>query len=389
MNLTLESYEQALNQKQAQQQRRSLRQFEIAGPASVRLDGKELVNFASNDYLALSQSPALIERSVEYTKRYGVGNGASRLLSGNLSVFDSIEKKLAQLKGSQAALILPSGYQANCSVIPSLLSKRALAAADKLVHRSMIEGLKAASAKYFRFQHLDYQQLEKRLTKTEPELLSNAWLFTESVFSMDGDRVTMGHLIGLQKKFDLSLYIDEAHATGVLGENGMGLTAGLGFKGISMGTFGKGLGSFGAYICCSTLLRDYLINFCPGLIYSTALPPPVLGAIDAALDLIPEMENERRQLLSNAEYFRSSLKKFGFETLNSSTQIVPLVLGSSQQALLLSDYLEQVGFYVPAIRPPTVKEGSARLRVSLSLLHTKEQIDKLLNALRNWYEKKR
>lgn len=385
MNQTLELYAQALEERVAQSTFRHLRSSRPLPKGMLEISSKPLVNLASNDYLGLSQDSRLIDRAQEYARKYGVGSGASRLISGNLSPFDAIEKKLAGLKGSETALILPGGYQANSSVIPTLLNKNSLAVADKFVHRSMIEGLRLSEAKWFRYKHGDLQGLQSRLDQSESS--GTRWLFSETVFSMDGDRSDMDALISIANNNNMALYVDEAHATGVLGKNGMGLSAGKTFAGISMGTFGKGLGSFGSYICCSSLMREFLINFCPGLIYSTALPPPVLGAIDAALDLIPEMNEERERLLDNSHYLRSSLKKAGFETGSSSTQIVPIIIGSAIAALKLSAYLEECGFFIPAIRPPTVPDGSSRLRVSLSSVHTREQIDDLINSIRRWHEK--
>lgn len=397
----LDQYAQALKDRAENKTLRRLRANTPGATATLEINGVRMVNFSSNDYLGLSQHDALKSRAIEYINKYGTGSGASRLLSGNIDAFEKIENKLAKLKGTEAALILPSGFQTNTTVLPALLKKTSQVAADRLVHRSLIEGLSLSSARWFRFKHNDYAQLQSRfLNKAElqeNENDSNAgevqdnrntnWLVSESIFSMDGDSCHLDEAIEVARKLNLALYIDEAHATGVLGKNGMGLTAGVNFNGVSMGTFGKGLGSFGAYICCSSTVREYLINFCSGLVYSTALPPAVLGAIDAALDLVPEMDRERDILMTNAEYLRSSLRQLGFEIGKSSSQIIPIILGNEDAALLLSKYLEEHGFYVPAIRPPTVATGSSRLRLSLSASHTRTQIDELLNLLRSWHEK--
>jgi len=387
MNLSLDYYVQALQERASQDNLRSLRASRPLPYGQIELSGKELVNFASNDYLGLSQDLTLIARANEYAQRYGVGSGSSRLLSGNLQVFEKIENKLARLKGTEAALILPTGFQANSSVIPAIVDKKSVAAADRLIHRSMAEGLLLSSARWFRFAHNDFRDMEERLKRFDLQTGAR-WLITESVFSADGDWVDIDALLALAKRLGLALFVDEAHATGLFGLNGMGLTAGKSIPGISMGTFGKGLGSFGAYVCCSNTMRDYLINFCPGLIYSTALPPPVLGAIDAALDLVPEMDLKRQELQDKAERLRVSLKSMGFDTGLSTTHIIPIIVGSAGSALSLSSYLEKSGFYVPAIRPPTVPNGSARLRLSLTAVHTNHQIENFLSTLRNWHEEK-
>lgn len=411
----LDQYAQALQDRSENQTLRSLRSCAPAGNGEIEINGKRLVNFSSNDYLGLTQHPALIERSIEFVKKYGTGSGASRLLSGNLDAFENIEKKLADLKGAEAALILPSGFQANCTVLAAVLAKNSIVAADRLVHRSIIEGLQLSPSNWFRYKHNDLDDLEQQFEKKSQPVdqeskTSNSkskkarriqsvgpsipaehapkWIVTESVFSMDGDTCKIDDLLFSAAKRGFALFIDEAHATGVTGENGMGMTAGKEFSGISMGTFGKALGSFGAYVCCSNLMKEYLVNFCSGLVFSTALPPSVLGAIDAALDIVPEMDEERLTLAANAEYLRNALKKMGFDTAGSTTQIIPIILGSEESALGLSGYLEENGFCVPAIRPPTVPEGSARLRISLSAVHTIEQIDQFLNLVRSWHEKK-
>lgn len=413
----LEQFAQALQERTASKTLRSLRSCTPSSAGQLLINNKELVNFASNDYLGLSQHPQLAERSIEYIKKYGTGSGASRLLTGNIDAFEKIEQKLAALKGSEAALILPAGFQANSTVLAAILHKGAIAGADKLVHRSIIDGLQAGKADWFRFKHNDlaaYDELlsrksesaQKKESATHEELTFDAeqetgtadkstvvqrrssnWLITESVFSMDGDRFPFDQFMQKAKVNETALYIDEAHATGVLGQNGMGLSAGREFLGISMGTFGKGLGSFGAYICCSKLMREYLINFCAGIVYSTALPPAVLGAIDAALDLVPQQDREREVLLSNADHLRNSLNKSGFDTGFSTTQIIPIILGSEDSCLRLSAHLEEHGFCVPAIRPPTVQAGLSRLRVSLSAAHTREQIDQFISIVRRWHEK--
>lgn len=412
----LDQYAQALQDRVENQTLRALRSCAPAGKGEIEINGKRLVNFSSNDYLGLSQHPALAERSIEFVKKYGTGSGASRLLSGNLDAFEKIEKKLADLKGAEAALILPSGFQANSTVLAAALAQNSIVAADKYVHRSIIEGLQLSSSNWFRYKHNDLADLEQQFERRAQALIEKPdenkakskkkgrriqnvsakvsaesaakWIVTESVFSMDGDTCKIDDLLFSAAMRGFALFIDEAHATGVTGENGMGMTAGKEFSGISMGTFGKALGSFGAYVCCSKLMREYLINFCSGLIYSTALPPAVLGAIDAALDIVPEMDEERLALAANAEYMRSSLKKMGFDTAGSTTQIIPIILGSEESALNLCKYLEDNGFCVPAIRPPTVPSGSSRLRVSLSAVHTLDQIDQFLNLVRSWHEKK-
>jgi len=212
---------------------------------------------------------------------------------------------------------------------------------------------------------------------------------SESVFSMDGDVADIDQLISTANHHDAQLLIDDAHATGVLGVNGMGLTSFKPEIDLIVGTFGKALGSYGSYVACSKQMRDYLINFCGGLIYSTALPPPILGAIDAALDLVPTLDAERKRLSELATFARNELQSMGFSTLNSSTQIIPIVTGSEESALQLSQHLEERGILALPIRPPTVSNSTSRIRLSISAAHTDEQMESLVSALKDWGQVKR
>ncbi len=366
---------------------RQLRGASPANPGEVSLDGKDLINFASNDYLGLSRHPLLKQRAIEFIERYGAGSTGSRLMSGNLDAYDGIERKLAQLKGTEAALIFPTGYQTNSTVLPALSGNNALLACDRLCHNSLLHGASAGKARWFRYKHNDVADLREKLTVRCNESYDSLWIVTESVFGMDGDRAPVEQLRQVAAEFKASLFFDEAHATGVLGEHGMGVSPGEP-NAISMGTFGKGLGSFGAYIACSYEVRDYLINFAAGFIYSTALPPAVLGSIDAALDLVPAMSKERQLLGDKAASVRARLQLAGFDTGNSSTHIIPIIVGADSAALSLSAHLELSGIYAPAIRTPTVAKNSARVRISLTGEHTEAQLDHLIKSLKGWHERK-
>ena len=361
---------------------RQLRTLTPINGVEVLHQDRKLINFSSNDYLGLSVHPALQEAITGFTQKYGSGATASRLVCGTFPCHEAVESKLAALKGSERALIFNSGFQANVTLFPTLAGKNALLLVDKLAHNSILQGTKLSPAKTIRFQHNNLEHLEKLLQTYAPtQKFSPIFIATESVFSMDGDRSDIDALIALAEKYGAFLVIDEAHATGVLGKKGMGLTAGKNID-LTMGTFGKGCGSFGAYIACSAELADYLINFCPGFIYTTALPPAVIGAIDAALDLIPSMEPERRRLLENAAYLRENLNGMGYETGNSSTQIIPVILGGEEETVTLSNWLEENNILAIPIRPPTVPPGKARIRLTLSALHTRTQIDFLLTLFK-------
>ncbi|HLB07565.1 MAG TPA: 8-amino-7-oxononanoate synthase, partial [Alphaproteobacteria bacterium] len=347
--------------------RRALRATLPDDPGRVRVDGRALINLSSNDYLGLARHPALIARAQAFAARFGAGAGASRLITGNLEPFETIEGKLARLKGTESSLVLGSGFLANSVTIPALLRREALEAeplvfSDELNHASIVHGVKAARVAPVLYRHNDLDHLES-LLKEHTQRTARPFILTESVFSMDGDRADLKGLVALAERYGAFLYVDEAHATGVLGPRGMGLACEYaGRIDLIMGTFSKALGSYGAYLACSAVVRDYLINRASGLIYSTALPPPVLGAIDAALDLVPGLEAERRRLHANAERLRRAFRTAGLNIGRSSTQIVPVILGEPEAVMGAARALEAEGILAVAIRPPTVPEGTGRIR---------------------------
>ena len=348
---------------------------------------EKMLNLCSNDYLGLAMHPLLQERSFEFIQKYGSGTTASRLICGNYDFYEQVENKLAKLKQVEAALVMSSGFQANISVIPALADSKSLILSDQLNHNSLIMGCRLARCKVGIYRHNDLTHLEQMLFENADKGFSRIFIVTESVFSMDGDMADMESLVTLAEKFNALLIVDEAHATGVFGHQGMGLTCGHDID-LVIGTFGKACGSFGAYLACSKKLREYMINCCSGLIYTTALPPSVLGAIDAALDVIPSMEAERKSLHENAQYLRQALHKMGWQTGQSSTQIIPVMVGKETEALALSRWLESCGVMVSAIRPPTVPEGASRIRISLSALHARQHIDRLIDVFSKWRSNK-
>lgn len=376
-------FAEALAERKAKGQYRELRAVEAARAGFVRRNGREFLDFSSNDYLGLAQHPALAARSCEWTRRMGTGARASRLVSGTLEAHCAIERKVARFKGSEAALLFGSGWQANAAIFPALLSLAPGAAifADRLVHASIHHGIAAAGQRQIRFRHNDLAHLEQ-LLEERGKGAEARFIVTESVFSMDGDRCDLERLSQIARDHDAFLIVDEAHATGVLGAGGAGLSASLPHKpDLVMGTFSKAMGSFGAFVAGSSQLCDYLVNACSGFIYSTALPPPVLGAIDAAMDLVPDMDGERDHLAGLADRLRSGLHAIGYDPGASDTQIIPLIVGAESDALGLSHMLEERGILCTAIRPPTVPNGSSRLRLALSSAHGEDDIDALLHCL--------
>jgi len=349
-------------------------------------DGVSFINFSSNDYLGLSHHPLLKERARDFMDCYGAGATASRLVSGNLPPYASLEAKLAAAKGQAAALLLSSGYQTNISVLAALADRGVLkqpltVLADRLSHYSLLQGALLGQARLVRFRHNDVGHLEQLLC-FEQEQDRRCLIVTESVFGMDGDQADLPLLIALARRYNAMLYVDEAHATGLFGREGFGLAADYnGSIDVVMGTCGKALGGFGSYIACDVSLREYLIQRCGGLIYSTGLPPAVLGTIDAAIELVPSLSKERHFLQQQAARLCTSLRQQGWNCGMSTTHIIPVILGDEQAATALATTLATHGILAPAIRPPTVPPGTSRLRLSLSAAHKKEDIDHLIAVL--------
>lgn len=324
----------------------------------------------------------LKERASTYATRYGAGNGASRLVTGNSHEFEQIERKLAVLKGKEAALLFASGFQANASILQALFDKKVLKIeplvfSDRLNHASMHFGCNAAGVRQIRYRHLDYDHLAELLAK-QASSEQPKFILTESVFSMDGDVADLPNLAVLARQHNALLICDDAHATGILGGGGAGL---CGLADLTIGTFSKALGGFGAFVAGSQLMRDYLINSCAGFIYSTAPPPSVLGAMDAALELLPQMDAERAHVAQLAQIFRDELGARGLNFGASKTQIVPIILGSAQRVLNVSNQLRDAGLWATPIRPPTVPAGAARLRITFNAAHKQGDLDLLVSTL--------
>ncbi|MCM2288682.1 MAG: 8-amino-7-oxononanoate synthase [Sulfuritalea sp.] len=371
----------SLDQIDAAGLRRRLRPWHWGNGGLQAADGRVLIDASSNDYLGLSQHPLVRARASGWAERYGAGAPASRLVTGTRDITLAVEQKLAAFKQCEAALLFSSGFQANATVIPALAKVGAGNTAifsDALNHASIIHGARAARCPVEVFRHNDLNHLDHLLARHDAD---RKLILTESVFSMDGDRADLAALVQLAERHGAALYVDEAHATGVLGPQGRGLAAECGGVDVVMGTLGKAFGAFGAYIAGSRTLIDWLVNRCPGFIYTTALPPAVLGAVDAALDLVPTMDDERTRLLRNAQRLRELLAQRNYATQGSTTQIVPAVIGSAEDALAAAQSLEAAGVLTVAIRPPTVPAGTSRLRLTLSSHLDENAMQRLLDAV--------
>ena len=400
MDSTLDTLlQQKLAALDAAHRRRRLRPVSCLDGRMRDAGGRLLIDASSNDYLGLSQHPLVKARAAEWAARHGAGAPASRLVTGTREITLAVEEKLAAFKGCEAALLFSSGFQANATVIPALAGVMGGAAgkvgagdtanatalfSDALNHASIVHGCRAARAQTQVFRHNDLGHLDD-LLRGYAGKPGRKLILTESVFSMDGDRADLPALVALAERHGAALYVDEAHASGVLGPQGRGLAAQCAESGggvdIVMGTLGKAFGAFGAYVAGSRALIDWLVNGCPGFIYTTALPPAVLGAVDAALDLIPGMDREREQLARNSQRLRDALALRNYDTLNSTTQIVPAVIGSEADALAAARRLEDAGILAVAIRPPTVAPGTSRLRLTLNSALGEADMQQLLAAV--------
>ncbi len=348
---------------------------EVLPGGKVKVAGHTLLNLSSNDYLGLSLDPRLIAAAQAAAARWGVGAGASRLVAGHLALHEAVETRLARFKGTEAAVIFSTGYMANLGVITALMGEGDVIFSDKLNHASIYDGSKLAGAALERFPHRDLNQLEKLLQK--PRSAKRRLIVTDSVFSVDGDLAPLADLVALKERYGAWLMIDEAHATGVLGPGGAGLAEALGLTAqvdIHMGTFSKALGSLGGYVAGARRLIDYLHNRARSFIYSTALAPPILGAIGAALEIVAAEPARRAYLLEQAALWRRELSAAGFNILGSETQIVPVLVGDNARTLEFAAALRAAGLMAVALRPPTVPPGKARVRFSLSAAHSPEDL---------------
>lgn len=361
---------------------RTARVYPDAG-GKFEIDGKEMLNFSSNDYLDLSHHRHIVDRSREALDQYGIGSTASRLVTGTLPIHVELEERIAKEKGYESALVFGSGYMANAGTIPVLAGRDDLIFADKLVHASMIDACKISGAKLVRWAHNDAQALEKRLQQQAAHK-GRKLIITESIFSMDGDVAPLKEIADLAVKYDAMLMVDEAHSTGTFGPNGAGLVRELGIEDavtISMGTMSKAMAGFGGYIACSEPMRRLMINSARAFIFTTAPPPAVIGAALGAMDVFEASPRLGCILQANADYFRSQLNEAGLDTLQSRSQIIPIVIGDNEKAVAASMKLREQGIICAAIRPPTVPAGSARLRISVTLAHHVDDLDRAAKAI--------
>ena len=351
----------------------------------LRTGGREYLNLSSNNYLGLANRPELREAASQAALRFGWGTGASRLISGTSPVHERFENRFASFKGLSTGLLFGSGYMANLGIIQGLVGRGDIVIGDEFNHASIIDGVRLSGAQYHAYQHADVDGLEEALSaaeKTRPR--SKKLVVTEAVFSMDGDIVNLSDLVKVCELYRAMLLVDEAHSTGCLGDGGRGLISQYKLEGnvtISMTTLSKAIGTIGGMAFASCEMRDYIVNSSRSFIYTTSLPHPVVAAADAALTILEQEPELVTKLQTNAEMVRVGLKSLGFDIRTSESQIIPIVVGSSERAIQFARYLRERGIYAVAIRPPTVPLGSSRVRLSIMATHTTPDLKWVLEVL--------
>ncbi len=362
---------------------RRLRRVENEQGPTLLLDGRGVINFSSNNYLGIANHPALATAAKEAIDRYGCGSGASRLISGNMTLHEELENRLAEFKSTEAALVFNSGFQANTGILSTLAGEGDAILSDELNHASIIDGCRLSRAKTIVYGHCNLDRLEEALKQTGGS--RRKLIVTETIFSMDGDEAPLSGIVELAEKYDAAVMVDEAHATGIFGPGGAGVVSKLGLVDrvlVQMGTLGKALGGFGAYVAGSQELRDLLINRCRSFIFTTALPPAIMAMAMAAIDLVEREPGRREALWNNCRLLSDGLKKMGFSMGEIQSPILPLIIGDADKCMQFSEQLLERGVFAQGIRPPTVPSGTSRLRITLMATHTPEHIQIALDAFK-------
>ena len=370
----------ALEEIKTQDLYRQLRIIHGAQSARVQVDGQKVVLFSSNNYLGLAEHPALREAAIEALERYGCGAGASRSISGTMELHKELEKRIARFKGCEAALLFSTGYMANIGLLTTVVEEGDLIVSDEFNHASIVDGCRLSRAEVWVYRHRDMEQLEELLKRSAHR---SKLIITDGVFSMDGDIAPLPAIRALADQYGALVMVDDAHATGVLGERGRGTAEHFDLMGridIQMGTLGKALGGFGAYIAGSQDLIDYLINRCRTFLYTTALPPAIAAMALAALEIVEGEPQRRTRLWENTAYFKEGLAKLGFNIGMSETPICPILIGDNALTMEADRRLMARGVFAQGIRPPTVPPQGSRLRAALMATHTEKDLKSALDA---------
>ena len=388
MNDPLEWIKEELSQIHDKRLFRLLTELESGQSPEVTIDGKKFVLLGSNSYLGLSVDPKVVESAKIALEKYGTGSGGSRLVSGSSDLHRMLEDRIAEFKNTEAAILFSSGYLANIGTISALVSDNDIIYSDELNHASIIDGARLSRSTVRIYKHLDLNHL-KDLLETDRDKKCKKLIVTDSVFSMDGDLVPLPDVVELAEQYGCMLMIDEAHATGVLGERGSGATEHFGVEDrvpVVMGTLSKAIGSLGGYIAGSQELIDFIRNRVRSYIFDTSLPPASLAASIAAIDII-ENEPERREHLWNmVNHFKTEIQNSGLKVMKSDSAIIPVLIGDAEPALNFARTLRENGVFTPAVRPPSVPHGRCRIRVTIMARHTQEHIDTALKSFKSAFE---
>jgi glycine C-acetyltransferase len=360
---------------------RPLTELESDQGSRVIIRGKEVIQLSSNNYLGLTTHPRLKQAALEGVERFGAGTGSVRTIAGTFSMHEDFEKRLAEFKHTEAALVFQSGFTANVGVISSILTEEDVVISDALNHASIIDGIRLTKAQRRIYRHADLDDLEAALKETQSA--RKRLIVTDGVFSMDGDIAPLPDIVELAEKYDALVMVDDAHASGVLGKNGRGTVDHFGLHGrvhIQVGTLSKAIGVLGGYVAGPKVLRDYLIHRARPFLFSTSHPPAVTTACQAALDVLLEEPELIDRLWDNTRFFKQGLESLGFNTGKSETPITPVIVGEGAKAMALSDALFEEGVYAQGIAYPTVPKDEARVRTIVTAQHTKEDLEQALHA---------
>ena len=376
-----------LEQRKAEHLYRSRKVLESPQSVEPIVDGKKVLSFCSNDYLGLANHPDVIKSFKQAADKYGVGSGSAHLVSGHSAEHHALEEELAEFMGTERALLFSTGYMANLGVVSALCDRHSEIYEDKLNHASLLDAALLSRARRIRFPHLDINNLEQRLTDSgySNKTTANKFIISDGVFSMDGDLAPLDKLVYAAENNNSTLMIDDAHGIGVLGKKGKGIVEHFGLDSkqvpVLVGTLGKSFGTAGAFVAGSEDLIETLIQKSRSYIFTTAMPAAVAAATRKSLQILEEENWRREKLRSLISQFRKGAAELGLELIDSRTPIQPIIIGSSEQALILSEKLLEKNILISAIRPPTVPEGTARLRITFSATHTEEHVDNLLAIL--------
>jgi len=361
---------------------RTLRVIQSQQDTEITINGKKVILLCSNNYLGLANSPLLKKAAIEAIKKYGTSSSASRLISGNMILHEELEERIKNFKKTEAALLFNSGYHANTGVIPAIVGKEDLILSDELNHASIIDGCRLSKAEVIIYPHRDANYVEMVLKKSKhPKKL----IVTDGVFSMDGDISPLPELAFLKEKYHALLMVDEAHATGVIGSNGRGIVDYFNLNNsvdIIMGTFGKALGSFGAFVATTKIMKKYLINKARSLIFSTSLPPHICATSIKAIEIISKNPRLIKKLHTNVEFVKSELKNLFPQIPNNEIPIIPLIIGNEKQTMKICEKLLKEGLYIQGLRPPSVPSKTSRLRMTVMATHTHEQLNRAISVIK-------